>query len=236
MAAVVCEPTAEVLAKNCLQQARELIGRPKWKHATDLKHRQKVLLSKEFARLPVRFFAVVSRKETLGGYRAVINSEAHKYYNKCAQYLLESVCSYLGPLMETDDDLAIFFEARNHDYDAMRRFLGKVKDNPIYSQSKSLKNLNPFGISTLKKGENDMLDIADFVAHSIFQCVNVSNANYRITEPRYFNELASRFAGDGAGNPIGYGLKFVHDLTDMKFEAEIENMFRNTKVIPPRRT
>ena len=233
MAAVVCQPTAEVLAKNVFQDARDIIGKKRWKHATDLGHRQKVYLAKELNRLPVRFFAVISRKETLGDYGSEIKHDPHKFYNKCAQYLLENICLYLGPHLESDDDLNVYFEQMNHDYDAMRRFLGKVKENPIYSQSKSLKSLNPFGISTLKKGESEVMEIADFVAHSLYQCVNLSEKNFQITEPRYFSELSSRFAGDKQGNPIGTGLKFVHNLGSMELEAEIEELFRGTRVALP---
>ena len=77
------------------------------------------------------------------------------------------------------------------------------------------------------------MEIADFVAHSLYQCVNRSDKNYHITEPRYFLELSSRFAGDKKGKLIGTGLKFIHDLESVKLEAEIEALFLNTKVSLP---
>lgn len=233
MAAVVCQPTAEVLAKNALSDAKDKIGKKSWKHATELGHTQKVFLARELNRLPVRFFAVISRKQTLGSYKSEIKGNAHKFYNKCAQYLLESICSYLAPHLTSEKDLNIYFEKMNHDYDAMRRFLMKVRDKPVYSHSLSLRSLNPFGISTLKKGENDMLEIADFVAHAVYQCANLTDSNFGIPEPRYFLEISSRFAGDERNCPNGVGLKFIHDLKSMKFEPEIETMFRSVKVTPP---
>ena len=54
----------------------------------------------------------------------------------------------------------------------MIRYLGKVKDNPIYPESRSLEMMNPFSISTKGKGEEDILEISDLVAHGVFQCVN----------------------------------------------------------------
>ncbi|WP_322895072.1 MULTISPECIES: DUF3800 domain-containing protein, partial [unclassified Yoonia] len=106
MAAVVCQPTAEVLAKNALSDAKDKIGKKSWKHATELGHTQKVFLARELNRLPVRFFAVISRKQTLGSYKSEIKGNAHKFYNKCAQYLLESICSYLGRVDKRDSHRA----------------------------------------------------------------------------------------------------------------------------------
>ncbi len=233
MAAVVCQPTAEVLVKNALSDCRERISKKTWRHATDLKHSQKVYVARELNRLPIRFFALMSNKATLGDYKSEIRGNANKFYNKCAKYLLENVCAYLEPHMISENDLRVIFEEMNHDYDAMRRFLLRVKENPLHQSSKSLSILNPFSISTLKKGESELLDVADFVAHAVYQCANRSDHNYGIPEPRYFCELSSRFAGCRQGNPIGHGLKFIHDIDSMGLETEIVQMFRKTKVSLP---
>ena len=233
MAAAVSQPTAEVHAKNALSDVRSRIGKKSWKHATELKHEQKVLMAREFGRLPIRFFAVVSRKATLDSYGKEIDHNAHMFYNKCAKYLLENICRYLAPHLSSPDQLSVYFEEMNHDYDAMRRYLLKVRDNPIYPQSRPLSVMNPFCISTLKKGSNEMMDVADFVAHSIFQCVNQSDGNFGIPEPRYFLELSSRFAGNKNGNPIGVGLKFIKGFDKMGLEPEIERAFRNARVALP---
>lgn len=169
----------------------------------------------------------------MGDYGREINHDPHKFYNKCAKYLLENICAYLGPHVASDDDLAVYFEQMNHDYDSMRRYLGVVEKSPYYPQSKSLRCLNPFSISTLKKGESEVMEIADFVAHSLYQCINLSAKNYQVTEPRYFKELASRFAGDSQGKLVGTGLKFIHNLDDMKFEPEIGELFSGTRVSLP---
>lgn len=233
MAAAVGQPTAEVHAKNALHEIRNRIGKKTWKHATDLKHEQKVLLARELGRLPIRFFAVVSRKSTLDSYGDDIGHNPHMFYNKCAKYLIESICDYLAPHLSSPDELSIYFEEMNHDYDAMRRYLLKVRDNPFYRQSKQLSVMNPFCISTLKKGKNEMMEVADFVAHSVFQCVNQSDSNFGIPEPRYFLELSSRFAGDKSGKPIGVGLKFIKGIEKMGLEPEVERMFKNTHVALP---
>lgn len=192
-------------------------------------------MARELNRLPVRYFAMISNRSTLGEYNADIDGNAHKFYNKCAQYLLESICTYLKPHLNSDEDIDVRFEEMNHDYDKMRRFLGRIKENPIYPQSRSLSFLNPFGISTLKKGESEMLEVADFVAHAVYQCANRIEANFGIPEPRYFSKMSSRFAGCDKGLPDGIGLKFIHDLASMQLEPEIEALFSNFRVVPPKK-
>lgn len=178
---------------------------------------------------------MISNRSTLGEYNADIDGNAHKFYNKCAQYLLESICTYLKPHLNSDEDIDVRFEEMNHDYDKMRRFLGRIRENLIYPQSRSLSFLNPFGISTLKKGESEMLEVADFVAHAVYQCANRIEANFGIPEPRYFSEMSSRFAGCDKGLPDGIGLKFIHDLASMQLEPEIEALFSNFRVVPPKK-
>lgn len=190
LGAVVCQPTAEVHAANAMDQIRQAIKRKSWAHATDLNHHEKVFLAREISRLPVRYFATISFKKTLSGYKGQISGNAQKYYNKCVVYLLESIFSYLAAHLVAGADVRIIFERRNHDYDAMLRYLQKVKNNPIYPQSKVLKHLNPFSISSKLKGEDPMLDIADFVAHAVYQCTNRTPQNFGIPEPRYFRRLA----------------------------------------------
>jgi len=221
MGAVVCQPTEEVVARNVFSEFCQQIGRTSWKHATDLGHAEKVLFARELGRLPVRYFAVVSNKATLGDYKESIASDPHKFYNKCAQYLLEVICRYLGPSISDSDDLSVVFEERNHNYDAMRRLLIRVKETPVRPESKVLAKLNPFAITTKAKGTDEMLDIADFVSHAVFQCVNKSNANYQIPEPRYFREISSRFAGDKDGRIWGTGLKAIHSIDDLKLDPDI---------------
>jgi len=225
LGAVVCQPTAEVHVKNAVMEFKKQIGKSSWKHATDLGHAEKVLLSRELGRLPVRFFGLVSNKATLAEYKNEINSNPQKFYNKCVKYLLESVCSYLSTKISSDEDLRVVLEKRNHDYDAMLRYLNAVRENPLYEQSKSLKLLNPFGISTMEKGESEMLEVADFVAHAIFQCVNRSKHNYEIPEPRYFREISSRFAGSAKGDVLGVGLKCLHSLEDVRLDHDVETLF-----------
>lgn len=233
MGAVVCPPTAEVHAKNIFAEFCRDIGKTSWKHATDLSHSEKVYLSRELGRLPVRYFAVISNKATLNDYKEEIEGSAHKFYNKCAQYLLEIICAYLRPRITSSDDISVVFEERNHDYDAMRRLLVRVKENPIRPQSKVLQSLNPFSITAEPKGATEMLEIADFVAHAVFQCANKSRNNFEIPESRYLKEISSRFAPDKNGKILGVGLKPIHKLEQLGLDPDVVEVLKSCRAKLP---
>lgn len=233
LGAVVLQPTAEVHARNMLSDFRETIGKKAWKHATQLGHSEKVLFAREMGRLPARYFALVSNKETLSGYREFIDFSPHKFYNKCVKYLLESICSYLAQYEPSQSDIGVCLEQRNHDYSAMIAYLDKVKNKPLHEKSKSLRLLNPFSITTRQKGEEDILELADFVAHAVYQCTNRSRSNYGIPEPRYFTEISSRFAGCSRGKPLGHGIKCLHKIEDLFLEPDVEKIWRNVRVQLP---
>ena len=148
--------------------------------------------------------------------------------------ILECICGYLSKYVNSADDIKVVLERRNHDYDAMLRYLQAVKANPIYGPSKSFTYLNPFGISTKAKGEDDMLEIADFVAQAIYQCTNRSVSNFGIPEPWYFLEIGSRFAGNKQNKPLGSGIKCIHSLEGLGLDHDIQKTFENLRVKPMR--
>ncbi|WP_425041167.1 DUF3800 domain-containing protein [Primorskyibacter sp. S187A] len=224
MGAVVCEPTSEVHLANAIAQFKKEIRKKSWKHASDLGHFEKVLLARELSRLPIRYFATISLKETLGEYKEDIDNDPHKYYNKCLKYLLEQIFGYLGPRLTSCNDVDVILEERNHDYDAMYRYLEKVKRNPLHPNSIALSKMNPFAISVMKKGEAPGLEVADFVAHAVFQCANASASNYGIPEPRYFREMVSRFAGDKSGRVLGVGVKCIHSINQVSLQLEVRKI------------
>ena len=183
----------------------------------------------------MRFFSVISNKATLGEYKRQINGDSQKFYNKCLAYLLERICAYLLVQGASENDLSFVLEARNHDYDRMLRYLSRLKENPLYPQSKSFSILNPFSIVTRRKGEEDLLEIADFVSHAVYQCANKTANNFYIPEPRYFCEIASRFGVDQKGTVLGSGLKCIHNLRELELDKDIQEIFKRAKgLIPPK--
>lgn len=234
LGAAVFQPEAENSARQTLDAFKKKIGKTNWKHATDLGHSEKVLLARSIGNLQVRLFALISNKATLGDYKETIDSDPQKFYNKCVSYLLERVCAYLIAAGAKADEIKVTLERRNHDYDRLIRYIGKVKENPLNPASISLRILNPFSITTKAKGEEDLLEIADFVAHAVYQLGNKIPSNYEIPEPRYFQELSSRFAGDNKGVVTGAGLKCIHSLEQLKLDFDVEKIVRNARARLPK--
>ena len=231
--AAVFQPASELNARNVLQDVKSKMRKVSWKHATDLSHTEKVYLGRELGRLPVRYFAVISNKDTLGEYKNFIETDAQKFYNKCLKYLLEIIFLYLSKDINSTEDVTVVLEERNHDYDAMLRYFHKVKENPIYKQSKSLRFFNPFSMIRKKKGEENLLEIADFVSHAVYQLANKTDRNFYIPEFRYFQEISSRFAGNERGQILGYGLKCIHSLGQLNLDPDIAALVRSAKCKPP---
>lgn len=218
-------------SKNCLIEVEKCIGR-QWKHATDLNHSQKVYFCRQAASLNLRMFSVISNKDTLGDYRQNIDEDPHKFYNKCTVYLLECVGQYLKGkgLFESEPD--VVFENRNHNFDALRRYVSKIKDNPIHERAKLVQCFNPFGFVERAKNEEPLLKFADLVAHATYSCVNKSKANYSITETRYIREMQKRFGADSKGKVLGNGLKCIHSLEKLHLDADVEAELKMLKAEP----
>lgn len=233
MGATVMRGASQIEMAKLLDELQEDFRKPKrWKHATDLSHPQKVHFAKRLASKRLRFYGIISNKHTLEGYKEQIDWDPHKFYNKCLSYLLEIIARDLARFGDSFIDPRIIVESRNHDYDALRRYLGKLKENPIYSQSKYLARINPFALVPKAKDEEDLLRIADFVSHSIYSCVNKTLDNFGNVETRYWQEMSSRFAADESGRILGSGLKCIHSLKQVNLEREVEQMFKSARAAP----
>jgi len=161
LAAAVVPATQKSNLVHLLREFDDQITKNVWRHATDLNHFQKLLFCKKAAEQNVRFFAVISNKSTLEDYANRISENPQKFYNKCSVYLLEIVMAYLIAKGITDEAVDVVFEKRNHDYDAMRRYITKIKDRPLHSAARGLRILNPFAIDTKPKNEEPLLKFAD---------------------------------------------------------------------------
>lgn len=235
MGAVVFQSATEIQARSLLNKLQRDFGKTKrWKHATDLSHIQRVHFCRELSRLHVRFFGLISYKPTLGKYKEFINFDPHMFYNKCATYLLERVGGYLASVDPNLTEPQIVFEERNHDYDMMIRYIGKCKENPIYPQSKMLCSINPFAITRKSKNEEDLLRIADMVSNSLYACVNKTPDNYGITETRYLEELANRFAAGQNCKILDVGIKCIHDIQDLALDPPVGKTLKGLRSSPIR--
>lgn len=202
-------------------------------HCSKLRHEQKVFFAKEIVQHRLRFFGAVSYKKTLDQYKEDISADDKRYYNKCAQYLLERVGWFLETRNIDKSDVDIVFERRNSDYDMMRNFLRVVQGNPLRQMSKKLIHLNVSAIEPKTKTEEPLLQIADLVAHALFKCVDKHEDNFGIVETRYLREIASKFFGDPKDNRIlGAGIYCVHNTHDIKLDDDVRELFQSLKSIP----
>lgn len=235
LGAAVCRVSDEPKVIEAFQKFRDEIGKKSWKHATELGHPEKVLLARTLGKVPARFFGVISNKSTLGEYAEKIRKDPQKFYNKCTTYLLEIILSYSIRRGFSAGDVRVVFEERNHDYDRMIRFVSAIKKNPMYEPSKALRDFNPFAMTRIAKGESEMLDVADFVAHALLQAAHKIPANYNIPEPRYIRGMQSRFGCSESGIVLGSGIKCIHSLENLKLDSDVQGILKrlraeNTKV------
>ncbi|MEM7059956.1 MAG: DUF3800 domain-containing protein [Pseudomonadota bacterium] len=199
-------------------------------HCNKLSHAQKVFYSRQIAKQKVLLFGVISLKETLGWYKDEIGGDSSKYYNKCAQYLLEKVGRFMSTHGVESSDISIFFEEANFNYGAMRRLISKCRETPIRRETRFLRRIEPYAIAAAPKSEKPMLQLADLSAHALYQCANKSNLNYEIPEPRYLRELQSRFFSEAdTRKVVGYGIKAVHRLSEVKLDRDIQTLLTDLK-------
>ena len=229
-------PKAELqTAKELLDEVCQTIPK-KWSHATDLSHTQTVFWSRSAATLNVRFFAVISNKSTLGQYASIIEKSPDKFYNKCTVYLLEKVGKYLSMKGMAGEPPDVCFERRNHDYDALRRYVVSIKETPHHKEAEYLRVCNPFAFFERGKDEEPLLKYADLAAHAAYQCANKSHTNFSIPETRYFSELSKRFGADQYGRIMGTGLKCIHSMADLKLDVDVETTLKSLKALPMKRS
>lgn len=191
-------------------------------HCSKLNHAQKVFLTRRVAKAPVTFFGVISKKETLHGYKEDIDGSHILYYNKCSQYLLEKVGKYIELNGLEGQQIDIVFEEGGYDYRRLRNLIRKCIKKPLHPETKYLRHIDPNKIISKKKEDEPLLQIADVVAHSLFKCTDKSAVNYHIPEARYMAEIRSKFFCDPNGTKIeGFGLKVIHSYKDLDLDDEV---------------
>lgn len=197
-------------------------------HCSQLKHYQILHFVRQIRQQQMRLFGVISRKATLGSYKAAIDDDSSMYYNKCVQYLLERVGWFMESRKIRPENLDIVFEKANVDYEKMRNLLRTCQTNPRHENTKKLQNIDTSKMVVKKKSEEPLLQLADLVAHALYKCVDKQDKNFGIPEPRYLRELAPRFFGHPETQAVvGAGLYCVHSTSDLKLDSEVEEVFNS---------
>ncbi|WP_273146002.1 DUF3800 domain-containing protein [Oceanicaulis alexandrii] len=212
---------------ECLESVKKTIGKQEL-HCSNLKHFELLFFAKSMAKEKVRFFGAISKKKTLGPYKTAIKDNPRKYYNKCAQYLLERVGWFMGNRSLMPHQLDIVFERANVDYDALANLIRRCQDSPLHESTKQLRNISADRIYSIEKNEHPALCIADLVAHALYKCVDKTERNFGIVEPRYLRELSPRFFGNPeTAKALGAGLYCVHSVRDLELEDEAAQLFHS---------
>ena len=210
------------LVEDNLNEIQNRISK-KYLHCSQLKHYQILYYIRKIKELDTRIFGVISHKNTLGSYKQKISDNSSMYYNKCAQYLLERIGWFLESRKISSSNVQIIFEKANVDYDKMKNLLRACQKNPKHQLTRKLRFIDVDNIKIMTKNEEPIIQIADLVAHALYKCVDKTDKNFRIPEPRYLRELSSHFFGHPeTGLIVGAGLHCVHSLRDVQLDADVE--------------
>ena len=229
LGAVLVENADKENLLKVLNDIQNTIGR-KELHCNTMKHFQKVYYAKTIAQQKIVCFGVISYKQTLGSYSQSIDHDNTKYFNKCAQYLLENVGEFLEEISINKDDLSVVFEEGHHRYGKFRKFFQICQRNPHHPRTRLLQNIDYKKITDAPKSSDLLLAIADLVAHAIFQIVNRIDRNYHLSETRYLKELHKRFYCNATDQNIcPKGLKPIHSLDEIGLNEDDEILISQLK-------
>ncbi|WP_157831887.1 DUF3800 domain-containing protein [Thalassospira marina] len=221
MGGVIIKDSSKEDLKEVIRSFTDEITNKGSLHCSSLSHEQKVRYSQVLATLDVVIVGVISKKSTLGGYRDQIAGDHKKYYNKCAQYLLERVGMYLGRNDISPNDVSIVFEDGGFNYSGLRGLVRSCQRNPIQENSKFLRNINVQKILATEKKNEPLLQLADLVAHALYRCVD--GGRLGVLEGRYLEEIKPRFFACPEGKTVlSYGLYPVHTIDQLGLDVRIK--------------
>lgn len=200
-------------------------------HCKELSHSQKLYYARAVSDLAFTSFGLISDKKTLGGYKQIKDKPPYYYYHKCVQLLLEKVCRYIRQHEIDPNLLDIAFEETGAlKLNKLQSYIFLCGHKPKWEQSKILTILDTSNFHVRKKNDESLLQLADLIANSLYQCVNKSDSNFQIPETRYIHELRRRFWGNpNDGRVVGYGIKPVHELRNLSLDEDVDTFFRELK-------
>lgn len=201
-------------------------------HCTDLNHLQKLKFARDASRMKIQFFGVISKKETLDGYRAKIGTSSSLFYNKCCQYLLE----ILGQIIERHKiepkNVKIVFEEGNFDYAALKNFIRACQKNPLHDSAHRLRYIAVDNITSAPKKQLPTLALADLAAHSLYKCVDQSEKSYGLVDTTYLREIGCKFhSEERTYKVLGHGIKCIRGISRMKLDRSATEALLNLRAI-----
>lgn len=216
--------------KQSLEDVRTTIGNKKHLHCSTLNHNQKVFFAQKVAEMNIVCFGLISRKQTLGEYKQEIEGDSTKFFNKCAVYLLECVGDFLSQHDISQNDIKVVFEEGDHDYAKFRSYIHKCQSNPFHQRARLLRRFSLQKIVDASKEKEPLLQIADLIAHALYQTVTKEKSSLGVTEIRYLQEIHTRFYCNPQTKKIcPAGLKPIHSIDQIELEPQYKEMFSNFK-------
>lgn len=229
LGACIYHTSHEDILNQELERISGLFGKPDL-HCSSLSHFQKVRYAREIRNSKFLAFGTISKKSTLGSYKNKIEEDSKRYYNKCAQYLLEQIGRFIERHKIIADDVDLIFEEGNFDYASLRNLVRKCQSNPIHENSKFLAHISANKIRSLRKKDLPTLSLADLIAHALYKCVDKPDKDCNIPEPRYLQELSRKFFAEKTSKSVlDYGIKCIHDIGELDLDIDIAAIIKNLK-------
>lgn len=209
LSALVVRKQNDLQLVQVARQARELLRKePKSPlHFRDLRHEQRVPLTRLLAQAPIRTVSVLIHKPSIED-PEVFQQKPFQLYRYASRLMLERVswlCRDHRRVEDGDGRVELIFSNRSAmSYDDLRGYLGRLREDP--GQSRNIE-WDVLDLDLLRAVNHDQLaglQLADAVASGVFYAVH--RTQYGETEDRYL-KLLGRTIYRRDGRLDGFGLK-----------------------------
>ncbi len=215
LSALVMRKENDIAVVRVAEEARSILRKPSKHplHFRDLKHEQRVALSRLIGQMPSRTVTVLIHKPSIPD-PEIFQREAYSLYRYASRLLLERVswlCRDHRRKDVGDGQVELIYSNRSAmSYEVLRSYLEQLRSD---TERKDIRIewdvINPAAVRAVNHDQLAGLQLADAVATSAYYAV-ASNV-YGDTEDRYLRLLAPTIYRQGKNNINGYGLKFWCD-------------------------
>ena len=95
-----------------------------------------------------------------------------------------------------------------------------IQKNPLDPRAISIRNIDRFSISTIKKTDDIVMAVSDFGANALFSAVRRDGRAFGLSETRYLHECRNVFLANKYGKLVGGGIKAIHSVSDLALAPE----------------
>ena len=230
------------LIKSDLKKIKKRIEK-KSLHCAQLNHLQTRYFAQSIIKHDVVLFGCISYKETTkkpskyGAYSEHIGEDFWKFYHKCIVYLLEQLCHYMKENNISGEQINIVIENSNSFIlDKFKNYISIILRTPAWQAYKILGRIKTNNIAVADKNE-ELLQLADLVAYSLFRSVDNNKSYYDVYETAYLNDLKNKFyycrntahIVSNGKNLKPKGIKPIHNLDELELIDDVKSFFLNLK-------